>query len=151
MLPSSLQTHRQHFAVKLKQPQNNIIDFRKEKDSTGNYYLVKKNDNFKVLNLADIHFGNGAFSKNQDAKVLCDVKKMINSTKPDLMILTGDNVFPQLISTGNNDNLGAYKVLGEFIESFQIPWTLVFGNHDNEPGTKHSSDEICDYLESLKI
>lgn len=137
---------------KLKQPQQNVnTEFKKEKDVTGNYYLVKNSDNFKILNLADIHFGNGVLSKNQDAGVLSDVKNMINSTKPNLIILTGDNVFPQLISTGNNDNLGAYKVLAEFIESFQIPWTVIFGNYDNEIGTKHFSEDVCDYLESLKF
>ena len=123
---------------------------KKVKDYTNNYYLVKNNvKDFKILNLSDIHFGNGTISKKQDEQVLKDVKLLIEQTNPDLIILNGDNVYPFAFSSGTTDNLQQMKTLATFLESFQIPWTLIFGNHDNEFGSKYSLNDLGNYLEKL--
>ena len=57
------------------------------------------------------------------------VEEAIEKVKPDLIVLTGDNVF------GETDDSG--KDWLEFVarmDSYGIPWCPVFGNHDNESG-----------------
>ena len=55
------------------------------------------------------------------------IRSLVAQTQPDLIIITGDIVY------GSFDDSG--KTLMWFIDlmdSFQIPWAPVFGNHDNE-------------------
>ncbi|MCQ2425944.1 MAG: metallophosphoesterase [Lachnospiraceae bacterium] len=55
------------------------------------------------------------------------VKKLVSELSPDLIVLTGDNVY------GEFDDKG--RMMKEFValmDSFGIPWAPVFGNHDNE-------------------
>lgn len=57
------------------------------------------------------------------------VEEAIAKVQPDLILLTGDNVF------GETDDSG--KDWLEFVarmDSYGIPWCPVFGNHDNESG-----------------
>ena len=57
------------------------------------------------------------------------VEEAIERVQPDLIVLTGDNVF------GETDDSG--KDWLEFVarmDSYGIPWCPVFGNHDNESG-----------------
>ncbi len=55
------------------------------------------------------------------------IRELIARTSPDLIIITGD------ITYGEFDDSG--KSLEEFVafmDSFEIPWAPVYGNHDNE-------------------
>jgi len=55
------------------------------------------------------------------------LREIITNTKPDLILMTGDNVYGEF-----DDNGSAFLELVAFMESFGIPWAPVFGNHDNE-------------------
>ena len=55
------------------------------------------------------------------------ITEIINATKPDLILLTGD-----IIYGAYDDNGSALQAFIAFMEEFQIPWAPVFGNHDNE-------------------
>ena len=69
--------------------------------------------------------------------------EIINAVKPDLIIITGDVVY------GEFDDEGvALLYLIEFMESFDIPWAPVFGNHDNE--SKKGADWQCDQFEAAE-
>jgi len=58
-------------------------------------------------------------------KCFIPMKKVIEEAKPDLLLITGDIVY------GCFDHNGLFlKLLVDFIDSFGIEWTLVFGNHD---------------------
>ena len=47
-----------------------------------------------------------------------------------MIVLTGDSIFPFLPKAGTlNNRKQAYKLM-KFMDSFAIPYTLVFGNHD---------------------
>ena len=61
----------------------------KEREYEVNAYrtTMQFHDDFKILQLTDLHFG---IESNLD-KQLCVVKNAIRSEKPDLIILTGDN------------------------------------------------------------
>jgi hypothetical protein len=52
---------------------------------------------------------------------------VIRRTKPDLIVLTGDNVYGEFDDKGEMQ-----RMLCERMESYAIPWAPVFGNHDNE-------------------
>ena len=122
------------------------------KDSLGenSIKLLSKRD-FKVLQLSDIHIGNGPLSLKKDKKAIEAVINLIEYSKPDLIILSGDFVFPSSFITGSNDNLTALKVLANVIEKYKTPWTLCFGNHDAESSAKYSKSELCDYLLSNNL
>ena len=55
------------------------------------------------------------------------LRETINATNPDLIIVTGDLVYGKWDDSGEK-----FLELIEFMESFNIPWAPVFGNHDNE-------------------
>ena len=71
------------------------------------------------------------------------LRETINSTKPDLILITGDLVY------GEFDDAGTSLIaLINVMESFQIPWAPVFGNHDNE--SKKGVDWQCEQLENAE-
>lgn len=55
------------------------------------------------------------------------LRETIESTNPDLILITGDLVY------GSFDDAGtSLLALIEEMESYKIPWAPIFGNHDNE-------------------
>lgn len=68
------------------------------------------------------------------------VKHVIEKTEPDLILVTGDNVYGEFDDQGT-----AWLELIAFMESFQIPWAPVMGNHDQE--SKKGADWQCEQLE----
>ena len=55
------------------------------------------------------------------------VKEGVEKTNPDIIVLTGDNIY------GETDDSGElWLEMIEVLDSFEIPWLCVFGNHDNE-------------------
>ena len=69
------------------------------------------------------------------------VKETIEATNPDFIIITGDVVYGEFDDSGT-----ALTGFIDFMESFQIPWSPVFGNHDNE--SKKGVDWQCDQFEA---
>ena len=66
--------------------------------------------------------------------------EVITATNPDFIIITGDVIY------GEFDDAGTALVsFINFMESFQIPWSPVFGNHDNE--SKKGVDWQCEQFE----
>lgn len=130
-VPTSIQTFKDEFGIpSLKQSSSAQI---------------------KILQLTDIHIGNGPLTLKKDKKAIAAVCKMIEATNPDLIILSGDLVYPVALMTGTNDNLTALKVLSRVIEKYETPWTICFGNHDAEDSAKYSKSELCDFLESDEL
>ena len=92
---------------------------------------IPKDRDFKILQLTDLHLGFGILSRNRDKLALDAVRKLIKKSKPDLIVLTGDSIFPFLPKSGTLNNRKQAKKLMAFLDSFEIPYTLVFGNHDS--------------------
>lgn len=73
----------------------------------------------------------GAYFKegvpDMDVRCFSYVRELIDRTKPDLIILTGDNVYGEFDDRGEMQRL-----LCRRMEEYGIPWAPVFGNHDNE-------------------
>ena len=55
------------------------------------------------------------------------IREAVNRTNPDLIIMTGDNVWGSF-----DDNGSALTALIGVLDGFGIPWAAVYGNHDNE-------------------
>lgn len=95
-----------------------------------------KNGKLKILQISDL----------QDNRFTCVdtlrfVQAAIEKTKPDLIVITGDqlDVF-DLWGKGerNQKNVErAIKSLFSVFESFDIPFVLTFGNHDRETGVSN--------------
>lgn len=71
------------------------------------------------------------------------LRETVEATDPDLILLTGDLVYGEF-----DDNGTAFVKLVEFMESLDIPWAPIFGNHENE--SKMGVDWQCQKLESAK-
>ncbi len=102
---------------------------------------------FKILQLADIHLGNGFLSFRKDKKALKAIKKLVHLAQPDLIIVTGDMVYPVSIQAGSVNNLKATKLFATFMNSFGIPWTITYGNHDEELYSLYSLESLSKVYE----
>ncbi|MCH5166121.1 MAG: metallophosphoesterase [Clostridiales bacterium] len=78
-------------------------------------------DNFKIMQLADVQ----ARTAEECNDAFTDIQKLVEKEKPNLIVLTGDNIeVPQ-----SEDVLTA---LISNMESLNTAWAPVFGNHDAE-------------------
>jgi 3',5'-cyclic AMP phosphodiesterase CpdA len=118
----------------------------------GDYWVFtkKKAQDFKILQLTDLHFGCGFLSRKSDKLANNAVIELVERVKPDLIILTGDNVYPIPIFSGSFNNMRQSKFVAKLMESFEIPWTMVFGNHDTEPFSTHTREDLCELYSKQK-
>ena len=105
---------------------------------------------FRILQLTDLHLGFGLISKGRDRLALDAVRIIIKRSRPDMIVLTGDSVFPFLPKAGTLNNRKQAKKLMAFLDGFQIPYTLVFGNHDCEMGSTCNKEELAQLFKKGK-
>ena len=68
------------------------------------------------------------------------VRRMVAEQNPDYIILMGDNIFSLFDFF---DTLKNHRELMEIMDSFKIPWSVVFGNHDGDcPEFENSPNPI---------
>lgn len=115
-----------------------------EKDGNGNWTFTTDRE-LKVLHLTDIHIGGGWLSAKQDKMALNAVATMITVEKPDLVIITGDLVYPVPYESMAFNNLPPHKTLASLMETLGVYWIPTFGNHDTEFYSSYSREEISDY------
>ena len=124
-------------------------DNLKQTDKETFTYTIDKNKDFKILQLTDLHLGFGFISRKKDKLALNAVTKIIHKAKPDMIVLTGDSIFPFLPKAGTlNNRKQAYKLM-KFMDSFAIPYTLVFGNHDCEMGSTCNKEELAQIYDGV--
>lgn len=71
------------------------------------------------------------------------IRGVVENYQPDLILMTGDLVY------GSRDDNGTRLVsLINFMESLQIPWAPVFGNHENE--SHMGADWQCEQMEKAE-
>lgn len=104
---------------------------------------IPEDRDFRILQLTDLHLGFGFLSKGADALAMETVRTLIERTKPHLMVLTGDSIFPFLPRAGTLDNRKQAQKLMDFLDGFAIPYTLVFGNHDCELFSACGKEELA--------
>lgn len=118
-----------------------------EKDEKGNWTFTTDED-FKVIQLTDVHIGGGFMSLKKDAMALNAVAAMLKAEQPDLVIVTGDVAYPVPFQAGTFNNLPGAKIFANLMEQLGIYWTLAFGNHDTEAYSFYSREEISEYYQS---
>ncbi|KAF8083508.1 hypothetical protein N665_0769s0008 [Sinapis alba] len=118
--------HINHTNIRLKRSPNLPLRFRD--DGT-----------FKILQVADMHYGMGSITRCRDVvdaefdycsdlNTTRFLRRMIEAEKPDLIAFTGDNIFGSSTTDAAESLLQA---IGPAIE-YGIPWAAVLGNHDQE-------------------
>ena len=116
--------------------------FKQVDDETFTLSIPKDGD-FRILQLTDLHLGFGLLSRGMDRLALEAVRKIIETSRPHLIVLTGDLIFPFLPKSGTLNNRKQAKKLMEFLDRFEIPYTLVFGNHDCEMFSSCGKEELA--------
>lgn len=118
-----------------------------QKDEDGNWTFTT-DEEFKVLQLTDIHIGGGWMSLEKDAKALNAVAAMVEAEKPDLVIATGDIAYPVPFQAGTFNNKTGAKTFAALMEQLGVYWTVCFGNHDTEAYSYFSREKISDFYEN---
>lgn len=87
---------------------------------------------FQIMQITDIHLGEAEdtdWGPQQDEKTFNLLAKMLDEYEtPDLLVLGGDQL------TANNCLYNCteyYKMLGDFLSQYSIPWATIVGNHDD--------------------
>lgn len=91
--------------------------------------VIVTDQDIKILQLTDIHL---IFPDSEVLDALKMIEELIQETKPDLIILTGDSICGPL-----NDLMAEYIVT--FLDSFKIPYSFTLGNHDGDYTTENPS------------
>ena len=100
-------------------------------------YLLQLNysNNYRILQLTDTHIGD-----KDNTKLHYDFMDLtIKDANPDFIVITGD-VFTFA-------SKGTAKDFFKWLDSHKIPWTLTFGNHDEQ--CWYSIDWVTSYLNGL--
>ncbi|MDO5519548.1 MAG: metallophosphoesterase family protein [bacterium] len=113
---------------------------------TGSYSITMNKESFKILQLTDIHLTGSVLSSRKDVKALDAVYKLIREAKPDLVIITGDLIYPMGLFTFSVNNASPIKELAAFMEKVNVPWAFVYGNHDTEAVATHSAEQLAKVL-----
>lgn len=120
-----------------------------EKDSHGNWTFVTDED-FKVVQLTDVHIGGGWMSLKKDGMALNAVAAMVTAEKPDLVVVTGDIGYPVPFQSGTFNNKSSAEIFAELMEQLGVYWTLCFGNHDTEAYSFYSREDMSEFYLSEK-
>ena len=95
---------------------------------------------FLVLNLSDPQLGDGEWDAGHpNRKILEDtVTELVERVHPDLITVSGD------LAWAGDDR--AYDALADFLDTFGVPWSPVWGNHDNQGGPEKVEAVVSRYL-----
>ncbi|MBE7079579.1 MAG: hypothetical protein E7380_06975 [Clostridiales bacterium] len=107
------------------------------------FIVTQKEKEFKILQLTDTQIIDATQARyagrlraeeierwqpeNMQTELFDDMDKLVAENRPDLILVTGDIVYGEFDDKGTS-----LKAFIEKMESYQIPWAPVWGNHDNE-------------------
>ena len=110
-------------------------------------FTFTTDEDFKILQLTDIHLGSGMLSVKNDNMALNAVAAMITEEKPDLVVVTGDIAFPVPYSAGTFNNRHSAHTFACLMEHLGVYWCMTFGNHDTEAYSYYSRKAIAKIYE----
>jgi hypothetical protein len=101
--------------------------------ATDNIQLKYRDDgSFKIVQFTDLHFVDGS---PNSAKTEATIKYVLETEKPDVAILTGDQAI-------DRPSRNVWPAIARLFEEARTPFAVVFGNHDAETITKDSVFDI---------
>jgi len=100
-----------------------------------------KKGEFKIVQFTDTHVD---LEANKNLSVYKTIKTIVDIEKPDLVVLTGDNV------TQNNPEK-AYERFSEIFKEVKIPWMVALGNHDSQHNISRENLVILNTIFQGKI
>ncbi len=107
-----------------------------------------KDRDFVILNLTDVQLCECQWDKSHpdydNAYDILDhtVRTLIERVKPDLITVTGD--------ISSCDQVKSYPAFGRYLDQFEIPWCVVWGNHDQQDGIEFVYGVVEDYRANCK-
>lgn len=83
---------------------------------------------FVILNLADTQMTDYEWAPGSVLRQIFirTVEELVARVKPDLITFTGDLTYP--------NHLRSYDCTASYLDTLNIPWTVAWGNHDNQNG-----------------
>lgn len=117
------------------------ITYSKENTSTIKKPELRFNSegNFKIVQFSDSQ--DGAII---DPRTVSLMNKILDYEKPDLVVLTGDNIDGKCKSI--YDVKEAIDNIAQPMEKRDIPWAVIFGNHDEEHGLMSKEEMMKLYM-----
>ena len=113
-------------------------------------YTFYTDEEFKILQLTDVHIGGGAVSIGKDRKALDAVATLIKRVKPDLVVVTGDIVYPVPFQSGTLDNRRESELFISLMDTLGVYYAVCFGNHDTEDYSLYRRDDLYNLYKSSK-
>lgn len=126
----------------------NVPDFLVE-IPTGRDPIILQLTDTQIIDAGQTRVGRTGIDKNfwatenMDERCFNYLREIVTATNPDFIIITGDIVYGEF-----DDNGTALQKFIAVMESFQIPWSPIFGNHDNE--SKMGVDWQCKQFENAE-
>lgn len=104
----------------------------------------REDGTFKILQFTDVHMKSGG---EKDEKTLALMGTILDAEQPNLVFFTGDVIE----DTSCDDPLYRFDLAVSIVENRQIPWTVIFGNHDTEGELPRAElmDKALSYAHSL--
>ncbi len=121
------------------------VTLEKNSECPADFVLnVEGEEEIKILQITDtqmidptqVRLGNGAVSDrylDRDYVMYDILRYVINATKPDLILVTGDYVYGDY-----DDNGSCFREQTQFFDSMGIYWAPIYGNHDNDSDSEYA-------------
>lgn len=96
------------------------------------YLRFRKDGTFRILHITDLQ--ESIYPRKDTIRLLC---ALLNNTRPDLVIMTGDQLkgySPWFRLAGKSGVQNTIKMLTDPMERRRIPYAVTFGNHDIQCG-----------------
>lgn len=108
----------------LEFPQDKEITVLQIADTQMQRYGVGRNDT-RIAQTTAAFFTD--MPQDHQTRVWQYMDEAVEASQPDLIVLTGDNIYGEMDDDGQ-----MWMALCEKMDSYRTPWLTVFGNHDNE-------------------
>lgn len=82
------------------------------------------NKKFKIVQFTDLHI---KWEDSRSNAAYDCIKNVVTAEKPDLIMITGDIIYSKPAAEN-------FRKVMQFVAGFNIPFAIVFGNHDREQG-----------------
>lgn len=97
----------------------------------------RKDSTFKIVQFTDLHWNN---TSPKRYKTLKTIKYVLDKEKPDFIIFTGDIIGGELVKD-------SWIAITKPILDANIPWSVTFGNHDEEQSM--NKEDMWKFLQTL--